>query len=116
MNPTACPTGYYCPEGTISGQSYPCPIGTFGPNQYLFAQDNCTTCTAGYYCEQAGLSAPTAECYGGYYCTGGAEIAEPISHNVSYFPCFFIHVQEACRVDKLMSLSCLLSMINKVCR
>lgn len=89
MNPTACPTGYYCPEGTISGQSYPCPIGTFGPNQYLFAQENCTSCTAGYYCERAGLSAPTAECYGGYYCTGGAEIAEPISHNVSYFPCFF---------------------------
>ena len=82
VNPTPCPPGYWCPEGTIAGQTNPCPIGTFGPDQFYPSIDNCTTCTAGYYCDRAGLSAPTGECWGGYYCTGGAEIAKPIDHLV----------------------------------
>ena len=81
--PSPCPAGYYCPEKTAAGQSFPCPAGTFGPDQYYFSLDNCTSCTAGYYCEQAGLDAPTAECWGGYYCTGGASSPTPIFDMVS---------------------------------
>ena len=80
--PAPCPTGYYCPEGTMAAQSYPCPIGTFGPDLYLSTIENCTQCTAGYYCDRTGLSAPVAECWGGYYCTGGAETATPVDHMV----------------------------------
>jgi hypothetical protein len=81
--PTACPSGYWCPEGTMAGQTNPCPVGTFGPNMYYHSMDNCSMCTAGYYCDIAGLSAPTGQCWGGYYCTGGAETATPVDHLVS---------------------------------
>ena len=85
MNPAPCPTGFYCPSGTSAAQSFPCPAGTFGPDQYYTAIENCTDCPAGSYCERDGLDAATGECWAGYYCTGGASSPTPISHNVSLF-------------------------------
>ena len=29
VNPTICPMGYYCPEGTKFAEEFPCPEGTF---------------------------------------------------------------------------------------
>ena len=83
VNPTPCPTGFYCPSGTSAAQSFPCPAGTFGPDQYYVAVENCTDCPAGSYCERDGLDTTTGECWAGFYCTGGASSPTPFSHNVS---------------------------------
>jgi hypothetical protein len=83
VNPSPCPTGHYCPVGTALDTSFPCPAGTFGPDEKYTNLDNCTICTAGMYCEADGLSAPTGNCWGGYFCIGGAASPTPVDHNVS---------------------------------
>ncbi|RUS80922.1 hypothetical protein EGW08_011303, partial [Elysia chlorotica] len=83
VTPSPCPVGYYCPVKTSAKQSFPCPAGTFGPDEYYSDISNCTECTAGSYCERDGLSAPTGECWAGFYCTGGASAPTPIFDNVN---------------------------------
>lgn len=79
--PTNCTMGYYCPQGTSI--PVPCPIGTYG-NGYNYVQEtDCQDCTPGMYCETEGMVAPTANCSEGHYCTGAAETAQPLNHNVS---------------------------------
>jgi len=62
---TTCPTGYYCPAGTLSYTSFPCPAGTFSGTTGLYTSAQCKNCTLGHYCA-AGSSAPVA-CHIGYY-------------------------------------------------
>ena len=83
VDPTPCPSGYYCPPGTAMAYSFPCPAGTFGSSTHYSDVSSCTACSPGYYCAQEGLASPTAGCYGGYYCTGGAISPTPINHLVS---------------------------------
>lgn len=46
---TACPEGYYCPNGT--GYDWqPCPAGTYSDVTGLTQESECTTCLGGYYC------------------------------------------------------------------
>ena len=80
--PYPCPVGFYCLISTGLATSTPCPIGTFAPNEKTESLADCTSCTAGSFCATPGLSAPTAECDGGYYCTLAAETATPVNHLV----------------------------------
>jgi hypothetical protein len=89
-----CPKGYYCPEGTVSATSNPCPIGRFGAasgassalscelcavgrfgNTSGLPSPNCTgLCASGYYGSTQGLnvSTCTGRCSAGYYCPAGS--------------------------------------------
>ncbi|KAI8480901.1 hypothetical protein Bbelb_413740, partial [Branchiostoma belcheri] len=82
VTPDPCPQGYYCPPGTPLSTSFPCPPGTYGATMNLTQESDCAQCTAGSYCETPGLSVPTAECYAGYYCTGGASSPTPLKDGV----------------------------------
>ncbi|CAN0327981.1 unnamed protein product, partial [Hapterophycus canaliculatus] len=77
--PVDCPRGSYCPDGTQWGTQYPCPVGTFSAATSLTNITMCSVCTPGWYCETVGLDEPTDECDEGYYCGGGATVANPDS-------------------------------------
>jgi hypothetical protein len=71
-----CPAGSYCTNGTVTPA--PCPAGTYNPATASTSLAACLSCTPGSYCASAGLSAPTALCAAGYYCTGSARSAQPL--------------------------------------
>ena len=79
--PLDCPVGRYCTIGTIVPDL--CPAGTYGPNENAVQLENCTSCTPGMYCGVEGLDAPSGNCSAGFYCTGGADVADPADHLVS---------------------------------
>ena len=79
--PLNCPVGRYCTGGTINPEL--CPAGTYQPNENAVELGNCTQCTPGKYCGVPGLDAPTGNCSAGFYCTGGADVADPDNHLVS---------------------------------
>ena len=81
-HPNDCPPGHYCPSGTGLSTSFPCPPGTFNPGYNLEHESNCSACTPGSYCFDYGLSTPNGECYGGYYCNGGAISPTPRNESV----------------------------------
>ncbi|XP_033122761.1 uncharacterized protein LOC117121631 [Anneissia japonica] len=81
-NPSPCPAGYYCPEGTELAESNPCPVGSFGDDTLYTEVDDCRSCTPGHYCGDDALTAPSGECYAGYYCTGDASSATPYNDMV----------------------------------
>ena len=45
LEPEACPSGYYCPEGTPNPVA--CPSGTYQPNTAAGSDDACTPCMPG---------------------------------------------------------------------
>jgi hypothetical protein len=45
-----CPSNHYCPAGTASYQSFPCPAGTYNQNTGLYSSSQCLNCTVGSYC------------------------------------------------------------------
>ncbi|KAJ8397174.1 hypothetical protein AAFF_G00440080 [Aldrovandia affinis] len=65
-----CPAGHYCPRGAAEPQ--PCPEGTFSNRTRLASKDDCMPCSPGHYCHVAGLSAPSGECWEGFFCQRGA--------------------------------------------
>lgn len=79
-NDTICPSGKYCPVNT----SVPilCDEGTFNSLIGQGEKASCVLCTAGKYCQGSGLSAPTADCYGGWYCVNGSIKPTPDGGNV----------------------------------
>ena len=74
---TECLTGHYCPVGTCYGTEYPCPRGYYNPNTGANTIDECLPCEPGYYCETVGLTAATAPCDAGWFCSRGAYDAQP---------------------------------------
>lgn len=87
LNPQNCPAGSYCPEGTKFGTQYICPSGTFSDSTNLSNRTQCTPCTPGKYCGTSGLTEPTANCQGGFFCGGGSSVATPFqsgSYNITY--------------------------------
>ena len=70
-----CEPGHFC----VGGQGFmeKCPIGTFAASGELRSEDECQNCSAGFYCESSGLTAVTAPCAAGWFCTGGATKAQP---------------------------------------
>ena len=77
---TACPVGFYCPEGTSDYSVYPCPAGTFNDNNGLYLASQCSACPGGHYC-LSGSSSPKACAPGTYNLYSGA------SSNSSCLPC-----------------------------
>ncbi|XP_040546472.1 zonadhesin-like isoform X6 [Gallus gallus] len=71
-NPTDDVTGNICPAGTYctAGSAEPklCPAGTFSSLPGRRTLSECQPCPSGFYCRGPGLSAPTGECWEGYYC------------------------------------------------
>ena len=65
-----CEPGYYCPTGTGSPLSYPCPAGTFTTRDDLANHLECDPCPAGLACPQGtgSESNPLLPCAYGHYC------------------------------------------------
>lgn len=72
-----CKEGYYCPEGTAEGSEKPCLYGTYSNVTGLVNASQCLPCTAGKYCAGLGLTKPTANCSGGYFCNQGSKTPTP---------------------------------------
>ena len=66
-----CRQGHYCPRGDVNPWPVACPVGTFSDKYGLQQVSECEACTAGLYCDVEGLTAPVADCPGGYYCPRG---------------------------------------------
>ncbi|XP_041098352.1 SCO-spondin [Polyodon spathula] len=67
-----CPVGHFCPRGTATPQ--PCPLGTFSNLTKQTSEADCIPCLPGHFCGSAGLTAPTGECWEGFYCSQGATV------------------------------------------
>ncbi|XP_073441079.1 uncharacterized protein [Dendrobates tinctorius] len=70
-----CPSGHYCPEGTLSPK--PCPVGTLKNITGGSSMDSCVPCYAGYFCASVGLSSPTGLCSAGFFCPGNFTSTTP---------------------------------------
>ncbi|XP_077105722.1 uncharacterized protein LOC143764221 isoform X2 [Ranitomeya variabilis] len=70
-----CPSGHYCPEGTLSPK--PCPVGTLKNITGGSSMDSCVPCYAGYFCASVGLSLPTGLCSAGFFCPGNFTSTTP---------------------------------------
>ncbi|XP_062603182.1 uncharacterized protein LOC134264959 [Saccostrea cucullata] len=80
LNAQSCPEGYFCPAGTgINWLS--CPSGSYSNQQGLYASSQCVACDGGRYCQGEHLTAPTANCSAGYYCTSGVDRPKPGASN-----------------------------------
>ncbi|KAM8927608.1 uncharacterized protein RCH25_007839 [Pelodytes ibericus] len=77
FNPTECPTGHYCVQGTEYGYQHPCPRGTFSNKTGLISMEGCTACPGGQFCATPGLSSPSGLCSPGYYCSLNALVPNP---------------------------------------
>ncbi|XP_036928145.1 uncharacterized protein LOC119004899 isoform X4 [Acanthopagrus latus] len=80
-----CPAGHYCPEATV--HPLPCPRGTFSNRTTLVSQEDCQPCLPGYYCDAVGLSAPSGECWEGFFCLEGADRPDPPLRDRRGGPC-----------------------------
>ena len=80
--PALCPTGHYCPVATGRSNSFPCIPGTYRPLEGGEQLSDCRDCEPGSYCLYPGLFNVSGDCYGGYYCTGGAISPNPRNESV----------------------------------
>ena len=76
---SSCPVGHYCPPGTQTSTQYKCPAGTYNPNTTMTNQTSCLMCPAGSFCLGEGQSEATGNCSAGWFCTGGAYAAKPLT-------------------------------------
>lgn len=51
------------------------------------SQEDCQTCLPGYYCDAVGLSAPSGECWEGFFCLEGADRPDPPLRDSRGGPC-----------------------------
>ena len=72
-----CLPGFFCPEGTIISNEFPCPVGSYSDMTGLSNSSQCSVCPAGHYCAELGITFPTGLCMAGYYCVEGSETATP---------------------------------------
>ncbi|XP_062606170.1 multiple epidermal growth factor-like domains protein 6, partial [Saccostrea cucullata] len=76
-DPVPCPEGFWCPVRSVSANLNPCLIGQYLNTTGGQKAADCLSCSPGKYCETTGLSTPTGNCDGGWYCTSGATVARP---------------------------------------
>ncbi|XP_071958738.1 uncharacterized protein [Antedon mediterranea] len=72
-----CPQGYYCPNGTEFNTQFSCPNGTYGSQQQLEDDGECTECPPGKYCFGTGNTDTTDDCEAGFWCKGRASTSVP---------------------------------------
>jgi hypothetical protein len=58
-----CPSGKYCPAGSVLPTF--CPEGTYNPSPNITSVGGCRKCTAGMSCSVAGLIYPNGDCQPG---------------------------------------------------
>ncbi|KAL7831753.1 hypothetical protein AOLI_G00293010 [Acnodon oligacanthus] len=91
-----CVAGFYCPKGSLSPYATPCPPGHYCPRGTPLplpclpgtlrnvpggsSTEDCLMCPSGYFCDQRGLTQPSGQCSGGYYCPGGQNSSRPSEH------------------------------------
>ncbi|XP_070551431.1 multiple epidermal growth factor-like domains protein 6 [Ptychodera flava] len=80
-----CPEGHYCTLGTSTPEG--CKRGTFSNNTKLTNETECTSCLYGKYCGSEGLTQPTGDCYGGFYCLRGARDPNNPTEDETGGPC-----------------------------
>ena len=100
VSPITCPPGSYCPERTEFSTQFLCPTGTYSNITGIFEKSECSSCPPGYSCEIEGLTAPSRQCYGGFFCGSGSSTPMPSDIN-------FIITKES-----NSSVSCLLKQEN----
>ncbi|EKX43721.1 hypothetical protein GUITHDRAFT_110175 [Guillardia theta CCMP2712] len=76
-----CAPGYYCPAGSKTPFSVPCPAGTYRSESFGKNESDCAECVEGYYCPPA--SKRGLVCPAGSYCPNG--VGEPIKCPAGYF-------------------------------
>ena len=83
VNPEDCVPGFYCPQGTNSSSTFPCPAGTFNNINNAYRVENCTACSAGAYCpleiDQNKVPTPSTaptNCNPGFYNSNTGESTE----------------------------------------
>lgn len=86
VTPKDCPAGFYCPNGTQTDRENPCPVGTYSNTTGLESLAECTDCPPGYYCDSENITAPTGQCFAGYYCVLKSSSPSP-SLSVTGGPC-----------------------------
>lgn len=69
-----CPTGHYCPEGTVTPIG--CPKGTYRNDVHATDVGQCGLCPSGTYCPSEGMSLPTV-CPIGMFCPEGSIFTNP---------------------------------------
>ncbi len=69
----SCTPGHYCPRGTPTPTTYPCPAGTFRTAGGAKRLEDCVPCPHGKYCIKATVT--PANCPEGYYCPLGTKSA-----------------------------------------
>lgn len=70
-----CPTGSYCPNGTVI--PVPCPPGTYSPLSGNQDISDCIACDVGFFC-LGGLAVVSGRCASGYHCSvAGQSRADP---------------------------------------
>lgn len=94
QHPMPCPAGYFCPNGTGSATTHPCPAGTFSNVTGIAAETQCARCLPGRFCSGQNLTKPSGLCSPGHYCVLGASTSIP-SDNVTGNICPFGHYCEA---------------------
>ena len=69
----SCDIGHYCPPGTIVGNQFPCPPGTYTNETNLKWAEECIPCPASFSCTWAtGFPVkPWQFCRQGHYCPQG---------------------------------------------
>ena len=80
-----CPAGSYCPLRTTTPQ--PCPAGRYSNNTKLAASSDCDLCAYGRYCGESGLTTPSGDCWGGFYCLRGAASPNNPTNDTTGGPC-----------------------------
>lgn len=73
-NAGICPSGCYCPEGSILPSE--CPTGTYLEKTGAFDLSHCLLCSPAYYCNDTKLDSPVGLCEAGYYCDGGSDSSQ----------------------------------------
>ena len=77
VDPSPCPSGSYCKNGTKDRLGERCPLGTYNEYQNRSQLSDCLLCPSGKYCDEEGLSSPNGNCHAGFLCINGSKSAEP---------------------------------------
>lgn len=54
---------------------------------HFLSQEDCQPCLPGYYCNAVGLSAPSGECWEGFFCLEGSDRPDPSLRDSRGGPC-----------------------------
>ena len=71
VNPTDCPVGSWCPSGSVAGNNFLCPAGTYGSSTGLSTPGCSGFCRVGCVCHEGSTNDCPQQCPAGFYCVQG---------------------------------------------